>query len=94
MLLEPVRQVVLLYGRWRHHRSPPPQFRHGTGGEGNIIQSPALVVLAATAHKTFGPTGLTNTYSVCTRRVFGSIGHQTLESDALTTRLPAEPLFE
>ncbi|GFV23509.1 hypothetical protein TNCV_4782201 [Trichonephila clavipes] len=28
------------------------------------------------AHKTFGPTDLTNTYSVCTRRVFGDIGHR------------------
>ncbi|GFT93385.1 hypothetical protein TNCV_337501 [Trichonephila clavipes] len=36
--------------------------------EGNILQSPALVVLAATIHKTFGPTNLTSTYSVCTRR--------------------------
>ncbi|GFV90221.1 hypothetical protein TNCV_4379361 [Trichonephila clavipes] len=30
-----------------------------------------------TAHKTFGPTDLTSTYSVCTRRVFGGIGHRT-----------------
>ncbi|GFW67716.1 hypothetical protein TNCV_3445881 [Trichonephila clavipes] len=29
------------------------------------------------AHKTFGPTDLTSTYSVCTRRVFGGIGHRT-----------------
>ncbi|GFW94437.1 hypothetical protein TNCV_2701581 [Trichonephila clavipes] len=29
------------------------------------------------AHKTFGPSDLTNTYSVCTRRVFGGIGHRT-----------------
>ncbi|GFW27781.1 hypothetical protein TNCV_766621 [Trichonephila clavipes] len=46
--------VGLLYDRWRHHRSPPPQFRHRTGGKGIIPQSPALVVLAATAHKSFG----------------------------------------
>ncbi|GFV85732.1 hypothetical protein TNCV_2003522 [Trichonephila clavipes] len=43
-------------------------------------------------HKTFGPTDLTSTYSVCTRRVFGGIGIEPrpsgLESDALTTRLP------
>ncbi|GFW49082.1 hypothetical protein TNCV_3902791 [Trichonephila clavipes] len=31
MLPEPVRQVGLLYDRWRHHRSRPLQFRHGTG---------------------------------------------------------------
>ncbi|GFT05086.1 uncharacterized protein TNCV_531361 [Trichonephila clavipes] len=75
MLPESVRQVGILYDRWRHHRSPPPQFRHGTGGEGNIHQPPALVVSAVTAHKTFETTDLTSTYSVCTRRVFGGIGH-------------------
>ncbi|GFX30453.1 uncharacterized protein TNCV_3461041 [Trichonephila clavipes] len=72
-----VRQVGLLYNKWRHHRSRLPQFRHGTGGEGNILQSPALVVSAATAHKTLGPTDLTSTCSVYTRRVFGDIGHLT-----------------
>ncbi|PRD25414.1 UNVERIFIED_CONTAM: hypothetical protein NCL1_41002 [Trichonephila clavipes] len=65
---EPVRQVGLLYDRWRHHLSPPPQFRHGLGGEGNIFQPSAPVVSAAIAHKTFGPSDLTSTYSVCTRR--------------------------
>ncbi|GFY01770.1 uncharacterized protein TNCV_1467621 [Trichonephila clavipes] len=74
---EPVKQVGLLYDKWRHHRSPPPQFRHGTGGEKIIFQSPALVISAATVHKTFGPTDLTSMYSVCTRRVFGDIGHRT-----------------
>ncbi|GFX00088.1 hypothetical protein TNCV_3080841 [Trichonephila clavipes] len=29
------------------------------------------------AYKTFGPTDLTSTYSVCTRRVFGAIGYRT-----------------
>ncbi|GFU87158.1 hypothetical protein TNCV_2715061 [Trichonephila clavipes] len=29
------------------------------------------------AHKPFGPTDLTSTYAVCTRRVFGSIEHRT-----------------
>ncbi|GFY36216.1 hypothetical protein TNCV_4845881 [Trichonephila clavipes] len=48
--------------------TPPPQFRHGTGGEGKILQTPAPAVSAATTHKTFGPTDLTGTYSVCTRR--------------------------
>ncbi|GFT41898.1 uncharacterized protein TNCV_1667481 [Trichonephila clavipes] len=59
MLPEPVRQVGLLYERWRHYR--PPQFRHGTGGEGNILQAPALLVSVAIAQKTFGPTDLTST---------------------------------
>ncbi|GFW92687.1 hypothetical protein TNCV_520031 [Trichonephila clavipes] len=42
------------------------------------------------AHKTFGLTDLTSTYTVCTRRVFGGIEPRPsgLESDALTTRLP------
>ncbi|GFS94496.1 putative DD41D transposase [Trichonephila clavipes] len=69
--------TVDLYDRGRYYRSQTPQLRHGTGGEENILQSPALVVSAATAHKTFGPTDLTSTYSVCTRRVFGGIGHRT-----------------
>ncbi|GFV58752.1 hypothetical protein TNCV_3730901 [Trichonephila clavipes] len=57
--------------------SPLPQFRHGTGWEGNILQPPALSDSAVTANKNFGPTDLTCTYSVCTRRVFGGIGHRT-----------------
>ncbi|GFX53117.1 uncharacterized protein TNCV_361121 [Trichonephila clavipes] len=77
MLPEPVRQVGLPYDRWRHHRSPPRQFRHGTGGEGNNLQPPALVVSAATTNRTFGPIDLTNTYYVCTWTVFGGIGHRT-----------------
>ncbi|GFV97748.1 integrase catalytic domain-containing protein [Trichonephila clavipes] len=60
--------------RWRDHLSPPPQFRHGTEGEGNVLQSPCT---RDSAHKTFGLTDLTSMYSVCTRRVFGGIGHQT-----------------
>ncbi|GFV19729.1 hypothetical protein TNCV_479551 [Trichonephila clavipes] len=56
MLPEPVRQVGLLYDRWRHHLFPPPQFRHETGGEGNIPQFPALVVSASTTPNTYGPT--------------------------------------
>ncbi|GFW34353.1 hypothetical protein TNCV_220791 [Trichonephila clavipes] len=47
-----LRQVGLFYDRGRHHLSPPPQFRCGTGGEGNILQPPALVVSDATAQKT------------------------------------------
>ncbi|GFY01575.1 hypothetical protein TNCV_2607591 [Trichonephila clavipes] len=45
--------------------------------EGSILQPPVPVVSAATAHKTFGPTDLTSMYCVCTRRVFGGIGHRT-----------------
>ncbi|GFX07341.1 hypothetical protein TNCV_503991 [Trichonephila clavipes] len=40
MLPEPMRQVGLLYDRWQRHLSPPPQFRYGTGGEGNILHHP------------------------------------------------------
>ncbi|GFS56406.1 uncharacterized protein TNCV_4302421 [Trichonephila clavipes] len=68
MLPEPVTLVGLIYDRWRHHLSPPPQFRHGNGVEENIIQPPAPVVSAATTHKTLGPTDLTSMYSVRTRR--------------------------
>ncbi|GFT10080.1 hypothetical protein TNCV_1115221 [Trichonephila clavipes] len=39
--------------------------------------APAPVVSAVTTHKTFGPTDLTSSYSVCTLRVFGGIGHRT-----------------
>ncbi|GFV95239.1 hypothetical protein TNCV_1293571 [Trichonephila clavipes] len=59
--------------RWRHQRSPPPQFKHRTDGKGNILQSPALVIKP----KTLGPTDLTSTYSVCTRRVFMASGIRT-----------------
>ncbi|GFU48896.1 hypothetical protein TNCV_3209001 [Trichonephila clavipes] len=33
--------VGLLYDKWRHHRSPPLQIRHGTGEVGDILQPPA-----------------------------------------------------
>ncbi|GFS91594.1 uncharacterized protein TNCV_1140011 [Trichonephila clavipes] len=93
MLSEPVRQVELLCNRWQHHLSPPPQFRHGTEGERNILHLPTSVFSAVTAHKTFRPTDLMSTYSVCTLRVFGGIETRPsgLESDSLTTRLPTTP---
>ncbi|GFT40635.1 hypothetical protein TNCV_3008091 [Trichonephila clavipes] len=47
---------------------PPPQFRHGTGGEGNILKPSASVVFTASAQKAFGPTDLTSAYSGCTLR--------------------------
>ncbi|GFU75058.1 hypothetical protein TNCV_3753091 [Trichonephila clavipes] len=62
--------------RWRHHLSPPPQFMHRTGW-GNTLHPSAPVVSAVTAHKTFGPTDLSSSFSVCTRRIFGSIEHRT-----------------
>ncbi|GFX03678.1 uncharacterized protein TNCV_2112501 [Trichonephila clavipes] len=68
--------VALLYDRGRHHLSQPPQFKHGTGEEENILQPSVPVVSAATTHKIF-PTDLTSTYSLCTRREFGGIGHRT-----------------
>ncbi|GFW71393.1 hypothetical protein TNCV_538111 [Trichonephila clavipes] len=54
--------------RWCHHLSRPLQFCHGTGWEGNILQSPALVIQ---------PTILSDplsTFSARTRRLFGGIG--------------------
>ncbi|GFT52426.1 uncharacterized protein TNCV_502521 [Trichonephila clavipes] len=85
-----LRQVRLLHNKWRHHLPPPPQFRHGTGGERNILQPPVPMDSAATAHKTFRPTDLASTYSVCTQRVFGGMKPRpsSLEYDALITRLP------
>ncbi|GFU12696.1 hypothetical protein TNCV_2585501 [Trichonephila clavipes] len=77
MLPVPVRQGGLLHDRCRHQRSSHLQFRHETGGEGNIHQPPAIVVSAVITHKTFGHTDLTSTYSVCTRWVFGGNGHRT-----------------
>ncbi|GFS63044.1 uncharacterized protein TNCV_3743061 [Trichonephila clavipes] len=71
----PVRQVGILFDRWRHHPSPPPEFRHGTGGEENILQPPELEISAATTYKTFGFTDLMRMHSVCTGRVFGGTGH-------------------
>ncbi|GFV52197.1 uncharacterized protein TNCV_5071181 [Trichonephila clavipes] len=71
MLPKPVRQVGLIYDRWGYRLSPPPQHRHGTGGEGNILQPSVLVVFSVTAHKAFGPTDLRSTYSACTRSVIG-----------------------
>ncbi|GFX64331.1 hypothetical protein TNCV_1500551 [Trichonephila clavipes] len=59
--------------RWRHHLFPPPQFRHATEGEGNILQS---LYTRDSARKTFGSTDLTSTYSVCTWGVFSGIGHR------------------
>ncbi|GFT99672.1 hypothetical protein TNCV_1140631 [Trichonephila clavipes] len=41
------------------------------------VPSPAPVVSAETAHKTFGATDLMSTYSVCTQRVFGGIESRT-----------------
>ncbi|GFW26688.1 uncharacterized protein TNCV_2850781 [Trichonephila clavipes] len=89
---EPVRQVGLPYNRWRHHLSPRPQFRHGTGEEGNILQPHALLVSAATSHKTFGLTDLTSTYPCVLGEYLVAFDIETrlshLQSDALTTRLP------
>ncbi|GFV82021.1 hypothetical protein TNCV_3152191 [Trichonephila clavipes] len=68
---------------------PPQQFRHGTEGERNILQFPALGI---SAHNTFRPTDLMCTYSVCTWRVFGDVGHRTQafrsEVRCSNTRLP------
>ncbi|GFX29599.1 hypothetical protein TNCV_4776711 [Trichonephila clavipes] len=40
------------------------------------IAIPASVISAVNGHKTFGPTDITRTYSVYTRKVFGGIGHR------------------
>ncbi|GFX03100.1 uncharacterized protein TNCV_4288831 [Trichonephila clavipes] len=65
---------------------------HRTVEEGNILQPPAPVISAVTAHETFGPTDLTSTYYVCTRGYLVSLGIELrpsgLKSDVLTTKLP------
>ncbi|GFX18911.1 hypothetical protein TNCV_322161 [Trichonephila clavipes] len=54
------------------------QTNHATQSTGGKHSpAPAPGVSAATAHKTFGPIDLTSTDSVCTRKVFGGIGHRT-----------------
>ncbi|GFT68354.1 hypothetical protein TNCV_659561 [Trichonephila clavipes] len=68
-------QVIFLHDRWRHHLFLPPQLRHETEGERSL--APCIRGFCCAPHKTFGPSDLTSTYSVCTRRVFGSIGHRT-----------------
>ncbi|GFS57453.1 hypothetical protein TNCV_1401421 [Trichonephila clavipes] len=76
--------IVLLYSATL--MTHPSQFNR----RGKYSPVPcAPVVSATTAHKTFGPTDLTSTYSVCTRRVFGGIElkHSGLDSDALSARL-------
>ncbi|GFT76590.1 uncharacterized protein TNCV_3678271 [Trichonephila clavipes] len=91
-----LKQVGLLYDRWRHHLSPPPQFRHGTGGEVNILQHHTRVVSAATAHKTFGPADFPSTTPCVLGGYLVASGIEPrpsgLESDALTTRLHAAQL--
>ncbi|GFW25633.1 uncharacterized protein TNCV_1308941 [Trichonephila clavipes] len=73
--------------RWRHHRSPPPQIMLGIEGR-EIFSSP---LHSGFSPQYFGPTDLTGTYSVCTRRVYGDTGIKPrpsgLESYALTTVL-------
>ncbi|GFX60783.1 hypothetical protein TNCV_4977591 [Trichonephila clavipes] len=67
----------------------------GMNWRGENFLNPTPVVFAVTTSKNFRPTYLTRTYSVCTRRVFGGMGHRTQglrsDSDALTSRLPMAP---
>ncbi|GFW48724.1 hypothetical protein TNCV_4243051 [Trichonephila clavipes] len=80
--------------RWRHHLSPIPQFSHGTEGEKNILQSPALMVQP----KRLSDPLIYQARSPC---VFGGYlvasgiepRQSGLESDALTTRLPTVAYF-
>ncbi|GFT25642.1 hypothetical protein TNCV_1965521 [Trichonephila clavipes] len=60
--------------------------------QGGGVKYSAVPCTRDSAHKTFKLTDLTNTYSVCTRRVFSGIGHRTqaLRSEvrSVPTRLP------
>ncbi|GFX98357.1 hypothetical protein TNCV_4001261 [Trichonephila clavipes] len=50
---------------------------HHTGGNWRGGKYSPVPSTRDSAHDTLGPTDLTSTYSVCTRRVFGGIGHRT-----------------
>ncbi|GFT08984.1 hypothetical protein TNCV_4104651 [Trichonephila clavipes] len=69
MLPETVRQVGLIYDMWRHPLSPPPPFRHGTGGEGT--PTPCTHGFSCNHPQDFQTPDLTSMHSVCTLRVFG-----------------------
>ncbi|GFX14266.1 hypothetical protein TNCV_1767601 [Trichonephila clavipes] len=68
--------------------TPPPQFKHGTEGEGNILQSPALVIQPTRLSDPLIQRALTpcvlGGYLVASGIEPRPSG---LESDALTTRL-------
>ncbi|GFX44182.1 hypothetical protein TNCV_4119781 [Trichonephila clavipes] len=90
---ESLIQVGLLHDRW----CDTTNFHlHNLGLDwGGGKHSPAPSVFAATTHKTLRPTDLTSTCSVCTRKIFGCIGHRThaLQSGvrfSITIRLPTE----
>ncbi|GFX26248.1 hypothetical protein TNCV_948481 [Trichonephila clavipes] len=48
---------------------------HNLGREQKGRNYPPMPCNRDSAHKSFGPTDLTSTYFVCTRRVFGEDGH-------------------
>ncbi|GFU95384.1 hypothetical protein TNCV_5015931 [Trichonephila clavipes] len=57
--------------------APPISTSHNLGMELKGREIFSVLCTRDSAHKTFGPTDLTSTYSVCTRRVYGGIGHRT-----------------
>ncbi|GFW09256.1 hypothetical protein TNCV_2102101 [Trichonephila clavipes] len=69
-IMNKVGEIPRMDDRGRNILSPPPQFRHSTEREENILCTRDSDL------KTFGPTDLTSTYSVCTCRIFGGIGHR------------------
>ncbi|GFW99817.1 hypothetical protein TNCV_3420461 [Trichonephila clavipes] len=83
MDLETIKQNQDTVGgalEWRHHRSPPPQFRHGAGRGGKYFPAHCIRGFSCDSpqeRETFGPPDLTNTYSMCTRKVFDDIRHRT-----------------
>ncbi|GFT21391.1 hypothetical protein TNCV_3816651 [Trichonephila clavipes] len=56
---------------WQGARSTP------VVGLGLGLHTEEIPCTRDSAHKTFGPTDLMSTFSVCTRRVFGGLGHRT-----------------
>ncbi|GFV11756.1 hypothetical protein TNCV_977451 [Trichonephila clavipes] len=84
--------VGLLNDRWRHHLSPPPQFRHGTGGEETFSSPLHSWFLLRTPTRLSDSLVLRPRTPCVLRGYLVSSGIEprpsSLESDALTPRLP------
>ncbi|GFW58139.1 hypothetical protein TNCV_2742831 [Trichonephila clavipes] len=83
-----LRQVGLLHDRWRHHLSPPPQFRHGLEGR-EIFFTPCTRGFSCDCPQDFW-TPWFNEHVLCVYSEgiwWHRIRPSRMESDALTPRL-------
>ncbi|GFW80660.1 hypothetical protein TNCV_3235121 [Trichonephila clavipes] len=86
---EDLGQLYIRDDRWRHHLSPPPQFRHGIEGEGNVLQFPALVTQPTRLSDPLISRARTSCVLGGYLRASGIEPRPSgQESDALTSRLP------